>query len=263
MKLLILNYHGIEVREGEYGASLAEREYFILKKSFRIHLEILRKEKFMSLGISELSEMRTVDSNRSVMITFDDGHISNYEHVLPLLKEFGMKAIFFIPVNLIGSPGYMDGAQIRELGSNGFDIGSHGLNHIPLTRLRNEKLKEELLGSKKALEDLLGKRVDSFSVPRGFYNVRVRLAAKEAGYRFVFTSRFGLNVAEPDCLALSRIAVKAGTSEEEFADWIFGKFGLKAFVESIKDAVRSALPPDLYDTAAETKRIVFGAGSKN
>ncbi len=263
MKLPILNYHGIEVRKGEYGASLAEREYFIFKKSFRAHLEILRKEKLIPLGISELGEMRTVDSNRYAMITFDDGHISNYEHVLPLLKEFSMKAVFFIPVNLIGTPGYMDGSQIRELDSNGFDIGSHGLNHIPLTWLRSEELREELLGSKKALEDQLGKRVDSFSVPRGFYNARVRQTAEEAGYQYVFTSRFGLNAAKPDFLALSRMAVKAGTGEGEFTDWISGKFGLKAFAESIKDAVRSTLPPDLYDTAAETKRMVFGVGSKN
>ena len=75
-QLPILNYHGIQVRENEYGVSPAERKYFISKKSFRAQLEILRNEKFETLRSLELESIRSV-SNRCVMLTFDDGHVSN------------------------------------------------------------------------------------------------------------------------------------------------------------------------------------------
>ena len=187
------------------------------------------------------------------MLTFDDGHVSNYEHAWPILQEFGVNAVFFISTNLIGKSGYLDWDQIKELDANGFNIGSHGVNHIPLTNLPDAELAKELGESKKMLEDRLGKTVGSFSVPRGFYNARVRRAAESAGYRFICTSRFGLNSLHPDPLALARMAVKADTSEHEFTNWINGDLGLKGILENVKDFARGTFPPKWYETAASLR----------
>ncbi|MBI4430110.1 MAG: polysaccharide deacetylase family protein [Candidatus Omnitrophica bacterium] len=247
----VLNYHGIESKNGEYPVSAAERDYFISKGRFREQLEFLKEEKFTSAGISDLDDL---SGGRLVVVTFDDGHISSYEHAAPLLKEFEMRAVFFIPVSFVGRPGYMDWTQIKELESNGFDIGSHGLDHIPLTALDEGRLKSELVDSKKALSDRLGKEIDAFSVPRGFYNARVRAVARENGYRYVFTSKFGLNSSKTDSLAMLRIAVKSDTGYEDFGKWIRGDFGVRGLVEGMKDAARSIIPPAWYDQAAGLKR---------
>ncbi len=255
-RLPVLNYHVVQVREGEYGGNAGERAYFILKKKFRTHMEFLKKEKFSALKLVDLSNWSSANpvALKKTLLTFDDGHLSHYEHVMPLLSELEMSAVFFIPVGLVGGTGYMDWRQIQELASNGFDIGSHSLNHIPLTQLDGARLRAELTDSKKALEDRLGKAVESFSVPRGFYNARVQGAAREAGYGYVFTSRFGLNLPKTDSLALLRMAVKVGTRDEEFMNWMNGDTGLKECVEGIKDTVRGFVPPALYDFAASLKR---------
>ena len=56
------------------------------------------------------------DQPRSVWITFDDGHRSNAEIALPILKQLGLRGIFFITTDWIGRPGFMNEDQIRELG---------------------------------------------------------------------------------------------------------------------------------------------------
>src|SRR5579859_1498798 len=67
-------------------------------------------------------------------VSFDDGHISNYELALPVLKEFTIPAIFFVTtcwVDLLGS--VMTWPQLRELAAQGHIIGSHTHTHALLT----------------------------------------------------------------------------------------------------------------------------------
>jgi len=73
---------------------------------------------------------------RSIMLTFDDGHVSHHEEVLPVLKQRKLNAIFFIPAGLVGYREQMTWPHLRQLLLEGFEIGSHGLRHIPLTHLK-------------------------------------------------------------------------------------------------------------------------------
>src|SRR3989338_2778711 len=71
--LPVLNYHVVQVREGEYGGSVGEREYFISKKNFREQLEFLRKEKFSALKLMDLSDWSHANPmhSKKTMLTFD------------------------------------------------------------------------------------------------------------------------------------------------------------------------------------------------
>jgi peptidoglycan/xylan/chitin deacetylase (PgdA/CDA1 family) len=61
---------------------------------------------FKTLGVREIVEIvtkkRPLDFP-AVGITFDDGHVSNWVYALPLLKERGMRASFFVCTDFIGS----------------------------------------------------------------------------------------------------------------------------------------------------------------
>src|SRR4051812_10128402 len=64
-----------------------------------------------------------------VTITFDDGNASDVEIGLPRLLERGMKARFYVCAGLLGEPGRLDDAAVRELHGAGMLIGSHGWSH--------------------------------------------------------------------------------------------------------------------------------------
>lgn len=122
-------------------------------------------------------------------VTFDDGHLSDFEYALPVLQAHQMSAHFFITVGWTGNrQGYMGWEELRSLQASGQEIGTHGWSHTLLTHCNSRDLQEELRRPKQILEDKLGARIDSMSLPGGRYNRRVLIACKEAGYASIYTS---------------------------------------------------------------------------
>jgi len=166
-----LAYHEISERGSEYF-------YSIPKDSFREHARCLKR--FSQCQRTPVKAPR---------VTFDDGHVSQYVHGLPVLQELSLQAFFFVTVEWIGSrKGYMTWPQLRELAKLGHEVQSHGWSHSLLTQCSMPQLKFELDHSKKTLEDRLGISVDAISMPGGRWNHTVYHACRENGYGRVFTS---------------------------------------------------------------------------
>ena len=97
-KLFILIYHRV----------LDEPDYMrvgeVDKESFTWQMALLEKY-FNVLSLSDALEKMQSDKlpARAVCITFDDGYADNYLNALPILKQFNLKATFFI------ANGYLNG----------------------------------------------------------------------------------------------------------------------------------------------------------
>lgn len=136
-------------------------------------------------------------ARKPVILTFDDGYADNYERLLPLLERHDAKAVVFalgdrsIETNVwdaaLGEPPaeLMNDAQLRACQASGrIEIGSHGLTHSHLPQTDDAALAQEVSGSKRALEALVGERIVSFAYPYGEYGPREVDAVKRAGYLF-------------------------------------------------------------------------------
>jgi peptidoglycan/xylan/chitin deacetylase (PgdA/CDA1 family) len=122
-------------------------------------------------------------------VTFDDGHISNFDFALPALVSRGLTARFFVTVGWAGKkPGYMGWRELRSLHESGQLIGAHGWSHALLTHCAPGDLGVELGKAKSVLEDKLGTSITTMSLPGGRYNRRVIAACREAGYTQIYTS---------------------------------------------------------------------------
>jgi len=73
----------------------------------------------------------------------------------------------------------------------GFEIGAHTVSHPRLTLLSDDQLEHEIVDSKHALEDIIGREVVSFSYPYGDRDERVIEAVKAAGYKYAVSTRLG------------------------------------------------------------------------
>lgn len=81
----------------------------------------------------------------------------------------------------------LDRKQVVELANSKYvTIGSHGHNHYNMANIDEDCLMNELLDSKKAIEDCIGKKVDSIAFPDGSYNKRVLELAFKCGYDKMF-----------------------------------------------------------------------------
>ena len=149
-------------------------------------------------------------------VTFDDGHISDFDYALPALLSRGLSARFFITVGWTGKkPGYMGWPELRALHESGQLIGAHGWSHALLTRCAPGDFDVELRKAKSVLEDKLGTSITTMSLPGGRYNRRVIAACREAGYTQVYTSVPRAEY-EPLGFTVGRLNVRGDWS----AEWI-------------------------------------------
>jgi peptidoglycan/xylan/chitin deacetylase (PgdA/CDA1 family) len=161
--------------------------------------------------------------DRRVVLTFDDGFRNVFQNALEPLAQKQFRAIQFLVVNCIGKLNewdlrdgeapepLMDRVQVGEWLRAGHRIGSHSLTHPRLTRLSLRDAQEEILGSKKKLEDTFGVAVEDFCYPYGDWNNAVRDVVMEAGYRTACTTDYGVNLPTTSPLELRRITVRHPT----------------------------------------------------
>jgi peptidoglycan/xylan/chitin deacetylase (PgdA/CDA1 family) len=122
-----------------------------------------------------------------VMLTFDDGNISDVEIALPALMERGLRAHFFIVTAFLGKYGFVSKDATKVLHEVGMVIGNHGRFHRSWRELRDEQLREEVVEARDELENLIGERISCAACPNGSYDRRVLSCLKSNGYERVFT----------------------------------------------------------------------------
>jgi peptidoglycan/xylan/chitin deacetylase (PgdA/CDA1 family) len=189
------------------------------------------------------------DSTLWPEITFDDGHVSNYEIALPALAARSLTATFFLTVGWIANrPGYMAWSQVRALETAGQQIGAHGWSHTLLTHCDDATLRTELETPRLTLEDKLGIPITSMSLPGGRYDPRVLAACKAAGYTHVFTS---VPHAEPPALPflIGRLNLRSNTSLDTLSQILDSRSGTLASLErqgKWKAALKKTLGDRIY-----------------
>lgn len=110
---------------------------------------------------------------RPVVLTFDDGFRDFYTTACPILERAGFGATMFVASAYLGKR-FINGreclrpADVIALSRNGIEFGSHSASHPRLVELSRQALVDELVGSKRAIEDLTGKEVTLFSYPYRF-----------------------------------------------------------------------------------------------
>ena len=126
-----------------------------------------------------------------VLITFDDGNISDVEIALPRLLERGLSAEFFVLAGLLGEPGRLDAADVRELHGAGMRVGSHGWAHRDWRRIDPSLHKQEFRDSCRVLAELTGRSVSRVAIPFGSYDRHVLRHLRRAAITRAFTSDGG------------------------------------------------------------------------
>ena len=156
-------------------------------------------------GRTVLPNSMSQGADRCWLISFDDGHISDFEFAFPLLIENDCQAVFFIVTDFVGSNGYMDWPHIKELAQNGMCIGSHSKSHKDLSKLNDSDLMDELEISKDVLEQKLGIEIQNLSFPYGKFSSKVVAKARNVGYRYLHGSDHGF--LADDALVFSRNSI--------------------------------------------------------
>ena len=224
----VLMYHRVEP-----AVAPAEVAYGVSRERFAAHLEWLADHGWRPCTLRAFDAWfagRDSLPERSVLITFDDGFAGLHEHVLPLLAARGWPATVFLVSGLIGRRdtwmsrqrgemarhALLDRGQIAEMAAAGIEFHSHSVSHLDLTEMDDAALRNQVSGSRAALQDLLGTTVDFFAYPFDRHDERVRGAVQAAGYRLAFSVDPGFNRPAQDAFAVRRLDITGQDTPPRF-----------------------------------------------
>jgi peptidoglycan/xylan/chitin deacetylase (PgdA/CDA1 family) len=216
-------------------------------QEFKKQVAWLKKQGFRNMRMAEL-ESTALDLDLKaprVIFSFDDGYEDNYCEALPILKDFGYTAIFYIPYKFIGKKDMfprdisesnrsehnriMNWKQVMRIHREGMEIGSHTLNHYDLTQMSDQQAKRDIFESKKMIEDKLGGKISSFCYPGGHFNDKHINWVEKAGYLSACTTLNGYYKNE-SLFKIPRIAVLASDRFFIFKQKILGDIKLFSLI---------------------------------
>ncbi|TFH64382.1 MAG: polysaccharide deacetylase family protein [Candidatus Zixiibacteriota bacterium] len=122
----------------------------------------------------------------------------------------------------------MNWEQLAQIAKQGVAVESHTVSHRKLARLDEQTIRNELVESKRLLEQKLGNAVTAICYPAGSFNDTVVATASEAGYQAGFTTKPGLgSFALPgdERFRLRRVSMYGDSKYE--ADFHLAKMMLK------------------------------------
>jgi peptidoglycan/xylan/chitin deacetylase (PgdA/CDA1 family) len=229
-KMLIVAFHRVNDRLASDGLTLNTRTFAAFCDFFAQHFTVV-----------PLSEQvngcrRGTAMGGTLSITFDDGYVDNYDVAAPILAARRLPASLLVSSAFIGSdfvapwdralpqpPKWMSWQQLRELTRQGFEVGSHTHSHINLATTDPQLVRNDILESRRVLEQELGRPARLFAYPFGSresISEHSRRIVREAGFDCCVACFGGVNYGIADPFYLNRIGI---------ADWFATpeQFGLE------------------------------------
>lgn len=216
-RLPILMYHNIAPAPRDLRVY---RSLFVSPGAFGRQMGLLHRLGYTGLSMSAaMPYLRGDKHGRVVVITLDDGYADNLQSALPVLQKYGFSATSYVVSGSIGQfngwdaerlgirKPLMTGEELRAWHAAGMEVGAHTRSHPRLTRCDDVQLRDEIHGSKAALEDCLGAAVSQFCYPYGDVDDRVAAMTREAGYLAATATRRGRAVPGSDLWRLPRVQV--------------------------------------------------------
>ncbi|MFL5733687.1 MAG: polysaccharide deacetylase family protein [Chloroflexia bacterium] len=212
-------YHYIRVNPNPHdkvGADLS-----VPPDRFAIEMQLLMQNGYHTISVADLVAA-VLDGaplpQRPIVLTFDDGYEDFYTAAYPVLKRYGLNATSFIITGVVGQHGYLTWDQMREMQASGLvQFESHTVHHVLLDRVPLAKAQRELVNSKAALQEELGRPVDVICFPSGKYNSAVLALLHEDGYVAGVSTRQGAAHNAADLDALHRVRIHGRDTLSDFA----------------------------------------------
>lgn len=211
---------------------------YVPKGEFAAQMEALKAAGWRAVTMDQLEAYWTrgvpLPPGKPIVLTFDNGYVSQYTHALPVLRRLGWVGVENIQLTgLPPSQGGLSESQVRALIKAGWELDTQGISHADLITLGPAALHYQIATARQILRRRYGVPVDWFAYPSGHYNATVIQALKSAGFVGSETVVPGWATRTEDPFRLPRLRVVGGT-------------GPRALLAQIADVREAASPPSSY-----------------
>ncbi|MFP5083258.1 poly-beta-1,6-N-acetyl-D-glucosamine N-deacetylase PgaB [Acinetobacter pittii] len=210
--------------------------YAIQTNNLAQFLDWLSQSDWKPIRLKDIEEARKQGKelpHNSILLTFDDGALSSYSRVFPLLKQYKIPAVFALPTSWLngnikagyeayGQGNLVNWAQVREMQASGLaEFASHSddLHHGVLANPQGneqpaatsyaylksqsryetdaeyqQRILQDLKKSYAVLKKEVGVNPKAIIWPYGAVNEQLEKLAQQAGFQFSFSlGRDGMN----------------------------------------------------------------------
>lgn len=219
LKVPILMYH--YVSEPPPDSDIYRTDLSVTPEMFRRQMAFLSENGYTPVDLYTLSLAivnRATLPEKPVVLTFDDGYLDMYDHVFPVLQEYGFTGTFFIISDFIDQEreGYMTWDMITEMAEEGHRIESHSKTHPDMTRKSRDGMIHEILGAQETIAAHTGARPRYFCYPGGTYNDETIAVLEELDYWGAVTTKNGTWHGFDDRFEWRRVRIRNTTGINEF-----------------------------------------------
>lgn len=156
--------------------------------------------------------------DRSVVLTFDDGHDDFATQAVPVLQANGLAATAFVVPGFLGQSSYMTAAQVQAVAGAGMTIGAHTMHHVDLAAVSPGDATEEITESRSILHVLTGQPLLDFAYPYGVFTAAIEAMVEQAGFQDAVGTVPGFRQFASQPFSLRRIAVTGSDNLASFAE---------------------------------------------
>ncbi|OEH85367.1 hypothetical protein BHU72_04550 [Desulfuribacillus stibiiarsenatis] len=199
---------------------------------FEEHMKLLHENNYTTITLDELALFMSKQiqlPENSIVITFDDGYLSNFEYGYPILKQYGFKATIFIITGIVRErpiafhPNYLSFISWPEMETykDVFEYAGHTHDlHYKEGRYSHLRVKpqQSVLDDLKQSKELLDS--DYFAYPYGQYSKKVIRTLEEAGYTHAFTVEPKPVTVKSDPYKIPRYMINPTTKLKRFKKYV-------------------------------------------
>ena len=229
--IIVLMYHRFE--ENKYPSTN------IKIKDFIEQLNLIKKNQFQFINPTNFEHaLFNQKIEKKILLTIDDGFKSFYDHAWPILKKQEIPFILFVNTREVGTSGYMNWKQIKEISKEKFvHIGNHSFSHEYLVDKKNEEIIYDINRAITNFKNNLGYNSPFFSYPFGEYSNNFKKIVKDLGFKYAFGQHSGVADETKDFYELPRFPINE----------IYGELKrFKTIIKTIPLKFKSITPKEKY-----------------
>ena len=215
----ILMYHLI--RNESSTAPFMERAMSVSPDLFKQEMTWLKDNGYQTISFDEFVAYASSIAPlppKPIIISFDDGSVTQYREAFPVLQSLGLKATFFVVTDYLGTKkASMTWDEVHALDRAGMAIGSHTRTHPYVNRLKDmKKVWDEIVGSKQIIEKKLGHAISTFAYPWGGYDEYLEKLCRDNGYTAARGAQKGIATTADNRYTLKAITVLGDMKRFQF-----------------------------------------------
>ncbi len=193
---------------------------YVVPSEFAAQMEALKDAGWHAVTLDQVQAYwqrgAPLGPGKPVVVSFDNGYLSQYTQALPVLRRLGWVGDENIQLTgLPPSQGGLSQRQVEGLVAAGWELDTQGISHADLIALGAEELHDQVAVARRTVQQRYGVPVNWFCYPSGHYNSTVIAAVKAAGYTGSTTVVPGWARPSEDRYRLHRLRVLGGTSPQE------------------------------------------------